>query len=223
MKRRLSCDKKRDVRCVVGTGGGWDARRGPCACPAHRDHSWDADRHKVPTHPPPHPLSLHRPPLSERCGGSGWGWRYVVAPLVGARNGLTMACMFFAIIVILSSCIGDQQASQQPDPRLQAFHILSSRIIMLDNQAEVDGTVQNTGHDPFPYDVTIDATFYDKAGNVIGQAAGVAEDVLPGMIRPFVLLGQADSVHYSHMQLAPVSLRERRIEKNTPTPPPISP
>ncbi len=86
---------------------------------------------------------------------------------------------------------------QQPDPRLKVFHILSARIITQDNQAEVDGTIQNTGHDPFPYDVTINATFYDISGDVIGQAQGVAEDVFPGTIGAFVLVGQVDSVRYS--------------------------
>lgn len=121
---------------------------------------------------------------------------------------------------LLISCGDSPQA--QPDARLKAFHILSERIIMQDNQAEVDGTIQNAGHDPFPYDVTIDATFYDNAGKVIGQAAGVAEDVFPGKIGPFVLVGQVDSLHYSYMRLTPVSLRERRVEHLTPTPP-VSP
>ena len=78
--------------------------------------------------------------------------------------------------------------------------------------------MQNTGHDSFPYDVTLTATFYNAAGNLIGQAQGVAEDVLPGMIRSFVLMGQVDSSQYSRMVVTPISLRERRIEKNTPTP-----
>jgi hypothetical protein len=121
---------------------------------------------------------------------------------------------------LLAACGGSAQA--QPDPRLKAFHILSERIIMLDNQAEVDGTIQNRGHDPFPYDVTINATFYDSTGKVIGQAQGVAEDVFPGTIGSFVLMGQVNSVAYSRMQLTLVSLRERRVENFTPTPP-VSP
>lgn len=93
----------------------------------------------------------------------------------------------------------------------------------MDNQAEVDGTIQNTGHDPFPFDVTIDATFYDTAGKVIGHAEGVAEDVYPGTTGPFTLKGQVDSGRYSRMSLSPVSLLERRIEPKLPTPTPVAP
>jgi hypothetical protein len=128
---------------------------------------------------------------------------------------------FLGFAIFLTSCAPGGQP--QSDPRLKWFHILSSRIIILDNQAEVDGTLQNTGSESYPFDVTIDATFYDKAGNVLGQAEGVAEDVFPQTTCAFVLMGQVDSLHYSHMQLTPVSLRERRIEKNLPTPPPVSP
>ncbi len=144
-------------------------------------------------------------------------------PPWGARN-LAPAFILLCLVLFLSSCgLGDQQQAQQPDPRLKSFHIQSSRIIILDSQAEVDGTIQNAGHDHYPFDVTVDATFYDKAGNVIGQAEGVAEDVLPGMSRAFILMGQVDSLHYSHMELTLVSLRERRKEPNLPTLPPVSP
>jgi hypothetical protein len=131
--------------------------------------------------------------------------------------------MTFALscISLLTGC-GSQQA-QQPDPRLKEFHVLSSRIIILDTQAEVDGTVQNTGSDRYPYDVTLVATFYDSSGNMIGTAQGAAEDVLAGMTRSFVLMGQVDSTKYSRMVVAPVSLRERRLEKNLPSPPPVVP
>ena len=122
-------------------------------------------------------------------------------------------------LLLLAGCGGQQQA----DPRLTLFHVLSSRIIMLDTQAEVDGTVQNTGKDRYPFDVTLSATFYNSAGNVIGQAQGTAEDVLPGMTRPFVLIGQVDSARYSRMIVTPVSLRERIHEKNLPSPPPVVP
>jgi hypothetical protein len=138
-------------------------------------------------------------------------WRY-----------LAYLCLCAAILFSLSACLGDS-AAQQPDPRLKDFHVLSSRIVMMDNQAEVDGTVQNTGHDQFPFDVTIDATFYDSTGNVIGSAEGVAEDIYPGTSGPFTLQGQIDSGRYSHMSLTPVSLRERRVEQNLPTPPPVVP
>jgi hypothetical protein len=126
-------------------------------------------------------------------------------------------CMF---TLLMTSCNwpGAQQ-SAQPDPRLKLFHVLSARVIMLDTQAEVDGTLQNTNHtDRFPYDVTVIATFYNSAGSVVGQAGGIAEDVYPGMTRPFTLVGQIDSAQYSHMTVTVVSLKERRIEKNIPTP-----
>ena len=125
------------------------------------------------------------------------------------------------LALVLTSCIGSSSQSQ-PDPRLKVFHILSARIVMQDNQAEVDGTIQNSGHDPFPYDVTITATFFDGSGNVIGHAQGVAEDVFPSTMGAFVLLGQVDSTRYSHMRLTAVSLHERRVEHLTPTPP-VSP
>jgi hypothetical protein len=125
----------------------------------------------------------------------------------------------FALLLV--AC-GSQQA-QQPDPHLKEFHVLSSRIIILDTQAEVDGTVQNTGNDRYPYDVTLVATFYDSSGNMIGTAQGAAEDVLAGMTRSFVLMGQVDSTKYSRMVVTPVSLRERRLEKNLPSPPPVVP
>src|ERR1700719_1616490 len=117
------------------------------------------------------------------------------------------------LALLLTSCNwpGAQQTAQ-PDARLKLFHVLSARIIMLDTQAEVDGMLQNTSQtDRFPYDVTVIATFYNRAGNVVGQAGGVAEDVYPGLIRPFTLVGQVDSTQYSHMVVTVVSLKERRI------------
>jgi len=129
---------------------------------------------------------------------------------------------FFAGVLLLVAC-NSQQTAQQPDPRLSLFHVLSARITMLDTQAEVDGMVQNAGKDRYPFDVSLSATFYDSAGKVIGQAQGTAEDVLPGMTHTFVLIGQVDSAKYSRMMVKPVSLRERRKEKNLPTPPPVVP
>jgi hypothetical protein len=154
-------------------------------------------------------------------GGQAQGPHYPAPPPPVPTDSLRCLCWlgFMLLLCILASC-GSGQA--QPDPRLKAFHILSVRIVIQDNQAEVDGTIQNSGHDAFPYDVTIDATFYDSSGNVIGQAQGVAEDVFPGTIGTFVLVGQVDSVRYSHMRLTPVSLQERRVEYFTPTPP-VSP
>ena len=141
---------------------------------------------------------------------------------VGA--GLAPALLTYATICVLALLLAScnwpgAQQTQSPDARLRLFHVLSARIIMLDTQAEVDGTLQNTSRaDRFPYDVTIIATFYNRAGNVVGQAGGVAEDVYPGMSRPFTLIGQVDSTHYSHMVVTVVSLKERRIEKIIPTP-----
>jgi hypothetical protein len=43
------------------------------------------------------------------------------------------------------------------------------------------------------------------------------------MTGPFVLQGQVDSTKYSRMVVAVVSLRERRLEKNLPSPPPVVP
>jgi hypothetical protein len=137
--------------------------------------------------------------------------------IVNKLVAFAIACMF---LLLLTSCNwpGAPQ-SAQPDPRLKLFHVLSARIIMLDKQAEVDGSLQNANHtDRFPYDVTVIATFYNSVGSVVGQAGGIAEDVYPGMTRPFILVGQVDSTQYSHMTVTVVSLKERRIEKNIPTP-----
>lgn len=140
-------------------------------------------------------------------------WRYIVA-----------GCALLTLLLSLSSCaLPGQQSSAPPDPRLKLFHIVSERILTLDSQAEVDGAIINTGTYRFPFDVTLNATFYDASNNVIGQAQGVAEDVWPGMTRPFTLVGQVDSSKYTHMVVTPISLRERRVELYTPTPPPVAP
>lgn len=165
------------------------------------------------------------------CGGSRSGAQGMFMMKILSRNrkkngnkgkqgDFAIALFIFIVLtiaIILTSCGSGGQP--QSDPRLKWFHVLSSRIIIRDNQAEVDGTLQNTGSERYPFDVTIDATFYDKAGNVIGQAEGVAEDVSPGTTSTFVLMGKVDSLHYSHMQLTPVSLQERRKEKNLPNDP----
>jgi hypothetical protein len=143
--------------------------------------------------------------------------RVTRAGLAPALVNVLLLCLF-ALLITSCNWPGAQQTSQ-PDPRLKLFHVLSARIIMLDTQAEVDGTLQNTSHnDRFPYDITVIATFYNSAGSVVGQAGGVAEDVYPGMIRPFTLVGQVDSTQYSRMVVTLVSLKERRIEKIIPTP-----
>ena len=137
---------------------------------------------------------------------------------------LAIACVILYLAVMVSSCsLPGQAQAQPPDPRLKLFHVLSARILTLDSQAEVDGTLINTGTYKYPFDVSLVATFYDLKGNVIGSAQGYAEDVWPGMTRPFQLLGQVDSSKYSRMVVTPVSLRERRYEKNIPTPPPVIP
>ncbi|GAC1349673.1 MAG: hypothetical protein NVSMB27_24990 [Ktedonobacteraceae bacterium] len=137
----------------------------------------------------------------------------------------SFAVIFVCMSMLLVGCGSQQQGQkqQQPDPRLKLFHVLSSRIVILDTQAEVDGMVQNMGKERFPFDVTLVATFYDRAGKVVGQAQGAAEDVFPGMMRPFVLIGQVDSSTYSRMVVTPVNLHERRYEKSLPSPPPVTP
>jgi hypothetical protein len=128
---------------------------------------------------------------------------------------ILMICL---LALFITSCSWPG-AQSQPDPRLKLFHVLSARIIMLDSQAEVDGTLQNTSRtDRFPYDVTMIATFYNNAGNIVGEAGGVAEDVYPGMIQSFTLIGQVNSAQYSHMVVQVISLKERRVEKFIPTP-----
>ncbi len=137
---------------------------------------------------------------------------------------IAIACVILYLTVMVSSCsLPGQAQAQPPDPRLKFFHILSTRILTLDSQAEVDGTIINTDTYKYPFDVSLVATFYDLKGNVIGSAQGTAEDVWPGTTRPFTLLGQVDSSKYSRMIVTPISLRERRIEKNLPTPPPVIP
>ena len=131
--------------------------------------------------------------------------------------------LMFMLTMIITACSSSNQHAQAPDPRLKLFHIVSARIIILDSQAEVDGAVLNIGNAGYPFDVTIVATFYDSSGHVIGQAQGTAEDVFPGTERSFALIGQVNSVLYSHMHLTPVSLREVRYEKYLPTPTPVVP
>ena len=132
-------------------------------------------------------------------------------------------CTALYLTLMVSSCALPGQTQSSPDPRLKLFHILSTRILTLDSQAEVDGTIINSGTYKYPFDVSLVATFYDLQGNVIGSAQGYAEDVWPGMTRPFTLQGKVDSAKYSHMVVVAVSLRERRIERNLPTPPPVIP
>lgn len=137
---------------------------------------------------------------------------------------LTCVCAALYLALMVSSCaLPGQTQSQPPDPRLKLFHVLSTRILTLDSQAEVDGTIINTDTYKYPFDVSLVATFYDLHSNVIGQATGIAEDVWPGTTRPFTLEGQVDTSKYSRMVVVPVSLRERRIERNLPTPPPVIP
>jgi hypothetical protein len=142
--------------------------------------------------------------------------------MINKIENLILLLLIPLLTIIFTSCSSGQHV-QPPDPRLKSFHIVSARIIMMDSQAEVDGTIQNLGHDTFPFDVTIIATFYDSAGHIIGQAQGTAEDVFPGTDRSFALVGQVDSVRYSHMKLVPTSLREVRYEKYLPTPTPVVP
>jgi hypothetical protein len=163
----------------------------------------------------PH-LEILRCAQNDRHSGPGLVKGTLLKLALALVNALTLCLL--ALLITSCNWPGAQQSSQ-PDPRLKVFHVLSARIIMLDTQAEVDGTLQNTSQsDRFPYDVTVIATFYNSAGNIVGQAGGVAEDVYPGMVRPFALVGQVDSTQYSHMVVTVVSLKERRIEKIIPTP-----
>ncbi len=127
---------------------------------------------------------------------------------------LLLLCLFFC-----SSC-GSQ--AQQVDPRLKSFTVLDARILIEGNQAQIIGEIVNHGTAKFPYDVTMQATLTDMQGNVIGGAGGTAEDVGPGQIRQFLLVGTVDGTRYAKMKIVPISLQEKRQELNMPTPTPLS-
>lgn len=133
---------------------------------------------------------------------------------------LTLLSLIFLAAMLLSC---SSQQSKPPDPRLKYFKIESARILILDTQAEVDGTIFNSGPTQYPFDVSLTATFYDSSNHVVGSAQGVAEDVWKGTTRPFILYGTVNSETYTHMVVVPVSLRERTYEKFLPSPPPVVP
>lgn len=128
--------------------------------------------------------------------------------------------LLLLLCVVLAGC-GDQP--RRPDLRLSYFKIISSRILIEGNQAQVFGSVLNSSTMAFPFDVTMQATLMDLNGQQVGSATGTAEDVGLGQVRQFVLAGTVDSAHYAKLTVVPVSLQEKRQELNMPTPTPLSP
>jgi hypothetical protein len=129
-------------------------------------------------------------------------------------------CLLLLLAFVLTAC-NDQ--SQKPDSRLKYFTILSSRVLIEGNNAEVFGEVENTGQMKFPFDVTIQAELMDNNGSSVGNAVGIAEDVGPGQVRQFMLIGTVDGTRYARLKVMTVSLQEKRQELGWPTPTPISP
>ncbi|HLZ21643.1 MAG TPA: FxLYD domain-containing protein [Ktedonobacterales bacterium] len=111
--------------------------------------------------------------------------------------------------------------SQHVDTRLTYFKIISTRILIEGNQAQVLGDVTNTSTMQFPFDVTLQATLLDLSGQQVGSATGTAEDVGPGQVRDFALQGTVDGARYAKLTVAPVSLQEKRQELGKPTPTPL--
>ncbi len=133
---------------------------------------------------------------------------------------LAIFCLLLLLALALTAC-NDQ--SQKPDPRLKYFTILDSRVLIADNQAEVFGDVENTSQMKFPFDVTMQANLMDNNGQSVGNAVGTAEDVGPGQVRQFVLVGTVDGTRYAKLKVTAVSLQEKRQELGMPTPTPINP
>jgi|GEM_PF-1844009 hypothetical protein len=125
----------------------------------------------------------------------------------------------FLFVLILTGC----GQTQPPDPRLKYFKVIDARILIEGNQAEVIGDVVNTSKMTFPFDVTMQATLMDLSGQTVGTATGTAEDVGPGQIRQFVLVGTVDGARYAKLTVTPISLQEKRQELNWPTPTPLAP
>ncbi len=132
----------------------------------------------------------------------------------------SLLCCLLLLACVLSACGGQ---SQQVDPRLKSFVVISSRVLIMGSNAEVFGEVENTGKMKFPFDVTLQANLMDNGGQSVGTALGTAEDVGLGQVRQFVLVGTVDGTRYAKLKVRPVSLQEKRIELNMPTPTPISP
>ena len=129
--------------------------------------------------------------------------------------------LWVALLLSLIFCSGCGSQVQQSDPRLRYFVVIDVRILIEGNQAQVIGEVVNHGTAHFPFDVTMQATLTDMQGNVIGGAGGTAEDVGPGQVRQFLLIGTVDGTRYARMKVVPISLQEKRQELNMPTPTPI--
>ena len=151
------------------------------------------------------------------CGYPGSGDESGWYPGVGLG---WVLCSMLVLTITLSAC-GDQ--SQQVDPRLKYFNVLSSRVLIVGNNAEVFGEVENTGKMKFPFDVTLQADLMDNSGQSVGTAMGTAEDVGLGQVRQFLLVGNVDGTRYARLKVTAVSLQEKRVELNMPTPTPISP
>lgn len=139
---------------------------------------------------------------------------------IGMKPHLAINCLLLLLAFVLTAC-NDQ--SQKPDSRLKYFTILSSRVLIEGNNAEVFGEVENTGQMKFPFDVTIQADLMDNNGSSVGNAVGIAEDVGPGQVRQFMLIGTVDGTRYARLKVMTVSLQEKRQELGWPTPTPISP
>lgn len=141
----------------------------------------------------------------------------------GARarwRGFHLLGLLLLVGTVVAAC-GDQ--ARRPDPRLTYFKVISSRILIEGDQAQVFGAVVNSSTMTFPFDVTLQATLMDLNGQQVGTAMGTAEDVGPSQTRQFLLVGKVDSAHYARLAVTPISLQEKQQELNMPTPTPLSP
>lgn len=134
-----------------------------------------------------------------------------------------LACALVALACLLSAVLSACGQSQQVDPRLKYFHVVDARILIEGNSAEVFGDVENTSKMTFPFDVTMQANLMDNNGNIVGTAIGTAEDVGPGQVRQFALVGTVDGSRYAKLSVTPISLQEKRQELGMPTPTPFGP
>jgi hypothetical protein len=141
----------------------------------------------------------------------------------GARvrwRGTHLLGLLLLLGAVVAGC-GDQ--TRRVDPRLTYFQVISSRILIEGDQAQVFGAVLNRSTMTFPFDVTLQATLMNLNGQQVGTATGTAEDVGPSQIRQFLLVGTVDSAHYAKLAVTPISLQEKQQELNMPTPTPLSP
>ena len=145
---------------------------------------------------------------------AGWGGRSKWKPIS------ILLCCMVVLSIALSAC-GNQ--SQQVDSRLKYFKVLSSRVLIVGNNAEVFGELENTSKMTFPFDVSLQANLMDISGQSVGTAMGTAEDVGLGQVREFLLAGNVDGTRYARLKVTVVSLQEKRVELNMPTPTPLSP